>query len=99
MKQVGKRLKNHFVPNAENEYKPLILRPRVIAFVCMIVLVAEFAFVFGTSYLIPHSKLYGIVQANALVDETNQNRVANNLPVLQLNSLLQAAAQEKANDM
>jgi hypothetical protein len=33
------------------------------------------------------------------VDETNQNRVENSLPALQLSPLLQAAAQDKANDM
>jgi hypothetical protein len=99
MKNVANSVKNYFIPRAENEYKPYALRPRIIAFVCMVALVGEFAFVFGTTYVIPHSKLYGIVEANALVDETNQNRVQNNLPALQVNPLLQAAAQEKANDM
>lgn len=99
MNTVADRVKNHFIPNANNDYKPLVLRPRIIAFVCLVVLIAESAFVFGTSYIVPRSQLYGIVQANALVDETNQNRVANNLPALQVSPLLQAAAQEKANDM
>ena len=65
----------------------------------MIALVAESAFVFGAKYIAPQSKLFGIIEANALVDETNQNRVANDLPDLQVSPLLQAAAQEKANDM
>ncbi len=99
MKNVGKRIKNHFIPNPENEHKPYILRSRVIVFVLAIAMIGELGFVFGSTYLIPRSKLYGIVQANALVDETNQNRVDNNVPALQVNALLQAAAQEKANDM
>jgi hypothetical protein len=65
----------------------------------MIVLVAEAAFVVGAKYVVPQSKLFGIIDANALVDETNQSRVTNNLPDLQVSPLLQAAAQEKANDM
>ena len=36
---------------------------------------------------------------NALVDGTNQSRIANNLPALQVSPMLQEAAQEKANDM
>ncbi len=65
---------------------------------CMVALVAESAFVFGAKYIIPQSKLFGIIEVNALVDETNQSRVANGLPDLQVSPLLQAAAQEKAND-
>ena len=65
---------------------------------CMVALVAESAFVFGAKYIMPQSKLFGIIEVNALVDETNQNRVANGLPDLQVSPLLQAAAQEKAND-
>jgi hypothetical protein len=90
--------KNYFVPHKGNDNKPRILRPRAIAFVVMIALVAESAFVFGAKYIIPQSKLFGIIEVNALVDETNQNRVANGLPDLQVSSLLTAAAQDKAND-
>jgi hypothetical protein len=64
----------------------------------MVALVAESAFVFGAKYIIPQSKLFGIIEVNALIDETNQSRVANDLPDLQVSPLLQAAAQEKAND-
>jgi hypothetical protein len=99
MNTVAKSVKNHFIPNPENDYKPQVLRPRIVAFVVMVVMVGELAFVFGSTYLIPSSKLYGVVEANALIDETNQNRASNNLPTLQVNPLLQAAAQEKANDM
>ncbi len=99
MKRVKQTAKKYFIPHAENDYKPHLLRPRTIAFVCMVALVAESAFVFGIKYVIPQSKLFGIVEANALVDETNQNRVADHLPSLQVSPLLQAAAQEKANDM
>jgi hypothetical protein len=42
--------------------------------------------------------LFGIIEVSALVDETNQNRVANGLPDLQVSPSLTTAAQEKAND-
>ncbi len=97
VKKVRTIAKNYLIPHEENGYKPHILRPRTIAFVCMVALVAESAFVFGAKYIIPQSKLFGIIEANVLVDETNQNRVANNLPDLQVSPLLVAAAQNKAN--
>lgn len=99
MNNVNTRVKNHFIPSPENDHKPYILRPRIIAFVLMVAMVAEFTFVFGSHYLIPRSKLYGIIEANALVDETNQSRTSNDIPTLQISALLQAAAQAKANDM
>jgi hypothetical protein len=102
MKKIGGVVKNYFVnyfiPHKGNDNRPHILRPRAIAFVCMVALVAESAFVFGAKYIIPQSKLFGIIEVNALVDETNQNRVTNGLPDLQVSSLLTAAAQDKAND-
>ncbi len=94
-----KALKDYFIPHEGNEQMPHILRPQTVAFVVMVALVAEAAFVFGAKYIIPSSKLFGIIQVNALIDETNQNRVANGLPALQVNPLLMAAAQEKVNDM
>ena len=65
----------------------------------MVALVAESVFVFGAKYVAPQSKLFGVIEVNALVDETNQGRVVNGLPDLQVSPLLQAAAQEKASDM
>jgi hypothetical protein len=98
LKKTRQVAKNYFIPQEGNENKPQILRPRAIAFVVVIALVAESAFVFGAKYILPQSKLFGIVEANVLVDETNQNRVSNGLPDLQVSPLLTAAAQDKAND-
>ena len=42
MKRVKQAAKNYFIPQAENDYKPQILRARSIAFMIMIALVAEF---------------------------------------------------------
>jgi hypothetical protein len=98
IKKASDALKKYFVPHDGNDNKPHILRPRTIAFVVVIALVAESAFVFGAKYVIPQSKLFGIIEVNALVDETNQNRVENGLPDLEVSPLLTAAAQDKAND-
>ena len=94
-----KRLKKYLIPHRENDYKPHLLRPKFVALVCLVVVVAESAFLLGTHYLVPRSKLFGVIVSNALVDETNENRTTNNLPALHENSLLDAAAQLKANNM
>jgi len=99
MKKATQALKKYLIPHEGNDNKPHLLRPHVIAFVVMIALVAEAGFVFSFKYVVPQSKLFGIIETNALVDETNQSRVANALPDLQVSPLLQAAAQQKANDM
>jgi hypothetical protein len=99
MKRVRKTLRKYFVPHEENDHKPQILRPRSVAFVLVIALAIEGAFWFGATQLEPNSHLYGIILANALVDETNQNRVANDVPPLTESPTLDEAAQEKANDM
>ena len=99
MKRVRKTFKKYFVPHEENEHKPHLLRPRTVAFVLLVALVVESFLVLGTSYLAPNSRLFGIVVANALVDETNQSRSSNAVSQLNVDPLLVAAARDKANDM
>ena len=99
MKRLRRTLKRYFIPHEENNHKPQMLRSRTLFFACFAIILVEVAFIVGPLYLINRSRLFGIIVVNALVDETNQNRIANNLPPLQINPLLQAAAQDKANDM
>lgn len=87
------------MPHEENDHKPQILRARSVVFVLVVALAIEGAFWFGSTQLVPNSRLYGIILANALVDETNQSRVTNNVPTLTESPLLDEVAQDKANDM
>jgi hypothetical protein len=89
----------YFIPQESNGHKPHILRRKTIVFVCLVALVAELGFMLMTVYVIPHSRFFGIIKSNALVDETNQARTTDNLPDLTISPLLTAAAQGKANDM
>jgi hypothetical protein len=99
MNRIKQAFKKYFIPHEGNDHKPHILRPRTVVFVFIVAIVAESAFLIGTKYVLPQSKLFGIVEVNALVDGTNQNRVSNGLSDLQTNPLLQVAAQDKVNDM
>jgi NADH:ubiquinone oxidoreductase subunit 3 (subunit A) len=93
------KFKKYFIPHPGNDNRPHILRPRTVAFIFIVMLVAESAFVFSSTYVMPRSKLFGLIEATALVNETNQQRTANGDSALQVSSLLQQAAQDKANDM
>ncbi len=99
MKWVRKTLKKYFVPHEENDHKPQILRARSVVFVLVVALAIEGALWFGSTQLAPNSRLFGIIVANALVDETNQSRTAKDLPALVESPLLDVAARDKANDM
>lgn len=97
--RVREWFKKYLIPHEGNDHKPHLLRPRTVLFVCLIALVAELGFLLTAMYVVPRSHLFGIIEANALVDETNQARTTDNLGTLTVNSLLTAAAQAKANDM
>ena len=93
------KLKNYFIPHPGNDHRPHILRPRALAFVFIVMIAAESAFILGSTYVVPRVRLFGLIVASALVDETNQQRTTNGDAVLQVSPLLQQAAQDKANDM
>jgi hypothetical protein len=92
-------LKNIFIPREGNDHRPHVLRPRAIGLVVAVLVVVQFIFFFATSYVLPRSRLFGIIEVSALTDGTNQARATDDISALQMSPLLQAAAQEKANDM
>jgi hypothetical protein len=71
-------------------YLPLLL---VVGFGCLVL---------GRTDIKPTNKVLGYatnIQAQALLDETNQERTSRGLPILKLNSELASAAQTKGQDM
>ncbi len=95
----GRWIRDVFFPHEGNGHRPHLLRPGTVAFVCLIALAAELGFFLAATYFVPRTKFFGIIDANALVDETNQARQDNGVASLAVNPLLTAAAQDKANDM
>jgi Cysteine-rich secretory protein family len=98
MERIVKTLKKYFIPHEANDHKPHLLRAPAVAFVCLLAIIIESAFLFG-SFLIPRTALFGEIVVNALVTGTNQARVTDGLAPLRENALLDVAAQEKASDM
>lgn len=93
------RLRNYFIPREGNNHHPHVLRVQTVAFVLVVAAAVEGTLLFGTSYLIPHSRLFGVIFSNALIDGTNENRVSHSLGALHESAMLDAAAQAKASDM
>jgi Cysteine-rich secretory protein family len=99
MKKIGAWLKKVFIPHEANGHRPSVLRAKTIVPVLITIVIIQTVFFFGSSYLAPHSRLFGLIEVNALTDGTNAARTDGHMPALSVSPLLQAAAQEKANDM
>jgi len=93
-------LKKHFIPHEGNDHRPHILRGKNIRNIIAIVIFLEIF-----TFLIPilsHLNMTGGMAAvlpAVLADLTNTERQSQNLPVLQVNSVLNQAAEMKAKDM
>ena len=99
MKKLGRWLKKIFIPHEANGHRPHVLRAKTVVPVLIVIFIIQTVFFFGSSYLVPRSRLFGIVEVNALTDGTNAARTSDHMPTLTMDPLLQVAAQEKANDM
>ncbi len=95
-------LKNHFIPHSGNEHRPHILRASSIRnIVAVLILVEVITFILPT---FTHMNTTGggmdaAVISAVLDDLTNDERIAQNLPTLVVNPILNEAAEMKANDM
>jgi hypothetical protein len=91
-------LKKYFIPNKNNDYKPHFLRKFSVSVLAGISVFLFFIFV-AQGLIVTRTDLLSAVIPKALVDLTNVNRTSNNVSTLSISSVLEAAAQMKANDM
>jgi hypothetical protein len=88
-------VKNLFIPNKGNGYKPILLRKVALVFYTVILLLVN---TFGGLLGIPQAMASSITPAN-IIQLTNQQRASMGLNTLNSNAKLAAAAQAKANNM
>lgn len=96
--RAGKALKHTFIPHEHNDYKPHFFRELSVAIV-VIGSIFLLGFSVGSSFLIHKTVLGANVTASVLVDLTNESRLAYNQEPLARNSVLDQAANLKAEDM
>ncbi|MCH8741953.1 CAP domain-containing protein [Patescibacteria group bacterium] len=92
-------LKKYFIPHGDNEHKPHVLRKQATLFIATFVLLFGIIFLLQTFIVFPKTNFLAAVFPNVVVDLTNSNRGSAGLSTLQINSLLEKAAQQKAQDM
>ena len=93
-----KRMKKYFIPHKENDYKPHVMRKTSLAVISLLSVFVFFVAVLQTTIL-QKSNFLSAVIPQSLAVLANSDRGANNLQSLSYSPVLEAAAQEKANDM
>lgn len=94
-----KFFKKYFIPHEENDYKPHFLRFETTLLVLSGLLCIEVIFLVSVFVIYPRINFLASIVSSVLVDETNTNRITNDLTVLNVNPLLSKAAELKAEDM
>lgn len=92
-------LHTHFIPSAENGYQPHFLRLKVATGILALVVTIEALYLAQAFIILPKNSLFAAIFARVLVDQTNENRHSEQLRSLTTNSVLEHAAQMKAEDM
>ncbi|MBY0294133.1 hypothetical protein K2Q08_02260 [Patescibacteria group bacterium] len=91
-------IKQYFIPNEHNEYKPYALRKTSLSVLAFLTALVFFAGVVNVE-LIRNTDLLSAVISRSLVTLTNSNRVKNQIGQLTVSPTLEKAAQQKADDM
>lgn len=95
---ISKAIHNFFIPNEENHFRPKSLERSAFLAYILIALVLKLGLMSYFSVL-PKTIFYADVTRLALVNLTNQTRVAEGLAPLRENTTLEKAAQAKAQDI
>lgn len=99
VKKILNKIKNHFVPNQENEHVPHILKHRSLNLIFVLVIVLELSFLVQYFVVFNKTDFLALVLPDALVSQTNEKRLENNVSNLTTNEALTRAAELKAKDM
>jgi hypothetical protein len=94
-----RKIKDHFIPNERNVYRPHILRRSWLVFFVAVVLTAEGVFLLNIMARQSATDFIAAVLPGEVIALTNTERTQNSVGSLRENTLLDAAAQAKANDM
>lgn len=91
--------KKYFIPGEHNDHKPHVLRTEATVFFLTVILLVEMIFLLQVAFIHPRLGNFAEVLPSIIAALTNDDRKADDLPGLQVNTILQKAAQMKADDM
>jgi hypothetical protein len=94
-----KDLLDTFVPHEKNGYKPHFFRVRAFLILVFIIVVLGVLGIVLQKTILERSDYLAAVIASAVIDFTNGDRAAENIPTLLISPSLERAAQLKAEDM
>jgi hypothetical protein len=94
-----RKLKHIFIPHEGNEYQPHLLRHESVFLLFFVVIIFELGFLIQVFVVFDQSKFLAAVLPGVLTTLTNEARAENNAPLLVESSLLNRAAELKAQDM
>lgn len=93
------RIYHFFIPHKHNGYRPHVFRFASVLGIALALVVLESAYLVQVNFIFPHTNFLGAVLPGALLTLTNDDRAANDIPVVSENDQLTQAAQDVANDM
>jgi len=99
MQRLKNWFKKYFIPHEGNSHEPHFLRHESVLFLLFLIIAVELGFLVQVFVVFDKTKFLAAVLPGVLTSLTNEQRLANNaLPLIE-NTLLDEAAQLKANDM
>jgi len=93
-----KKLKQFFIPNKENNFRPKFLESRGIVCAVLIIILLKIALVPFLAYF-SKTDLFAYISRTAIIDMLNKDRRVAGLPLLKENPVLARSALLKAQDM
>ena len=91
--------KDYFIPHDGNDNRPKILRTKPLLIVLLFSLLLKAGVLGYLFFIYPNMAQMQQQITTEILALVNQDRQNNNLPILEMNSILSSAAQNKANDM
>jgi len=95
----GSLVKEYFIPYDGNENKPKILRAKSLALIVIGVILIKTLVTGYLFFIYPNKAIMSEIITDQILEMVNQDRIANSLKPLSINSALNKAAQAKAQDM
>lgn len=92
-------LKDHIVPHARNHYQPHLLHHRTLAAFSVLLLTIKIFSFAALEFTPTETVTASAITPSSVLDLTNKARSAGNIGQITYNSLLERAAQAKADDM